>query len=190
MSSVSPVITLRIGHDLRLEPLGPEHAEEIFQLMDGDRTRLGARLPWVPLTKTVSDTTRFIEGSIGRRDVGSGGDGSGDWAIVVTIEGIRRIVGVVGLHGTLLAHRRTAIGYWVASEFEGCGYVTRSVEAVTAHCFAVGLHRVEIHCATDNRRSRSIPERLGFRLEGERRQVEWIHGQPVDHAIYARLATD
>jgi ribosomal-protein-serine acetyltransferase len=190
MSFVSPVSSLETAPDLRLEPVGPEHAAEIFQLVDENRLRLGARLPWVPLTKAISDTTHFIESSIERRDVASGGDGSGDWAIVAIIEGRRRIVGVIGLHGTLLPHRRTAIGYWVAGEFEGCGYVTRSVKAVSTHCFDVGLHRVEIHCATDNRRSRSIPERLGFRLEGERRQVEWIHGQPVDHAIYALLATD
>jgi ribosomal-protein-serine acetyltransferase len=190
MNSVSPVISLGIGHDLRLEPLGPEHAEEIFQLMDGDRTRLGVRLPWVPLTRTVSDTTRFIEGSIERRNVASGGDGSGDWAIVDTSGTARRIVGVIGLHRTNLPYRRTAIGYWVAGEFEGRGFVTRSVEAVTTHCFAVGLHRVEVHAATDNHRSRAIPERLGFRLEGELRAAEWIHDQPVDHAIYARLATD
>ena len=190
MSIVSPVITLEIEHDLRLEPLGPAHAEEIFPLMDRDRTRLGARLPWVPLTRTVTDTLGFIEGSIQRRDVASGGDGSGDWAIADISGGSRRIVGVIGLHGTNLPHRRTAIGYWVAGEFEGRGFVTRAVEAVTAHCFATGLHRVEVHAASDNHRSRAIPERLGFRMEGELRAVEWIHDRPVDHAIYARLATD
>jgi len=190
MNAVSPVITLEIGHDLHLEPLGPSHAEEIYQLMDGDRTRLGARLPWVRLTKTASDTLQFISGSIQRRDVDSGGDGSGDWAIVATSDGARQIVGVIGLHGTNLPHRRTAIGYWVAGKFEGRGFVTRAVEAVTTHCFGVGFHRVEVHAATDNHRSRAIPERLGFRLEGELRSVEWIHDRPVDHAIYARLSTD
>jgi len=190
MTAVSPIITLEIGPDLRLEPLGPSHAEEIYQRMDGDRTRLGTRLPWVRLTTTASDTLQFISGSIQRRDVDSGGDGSGDWAIMAASDGARRIVGVIGLHGTNLAHRRTAIGYWVAGEFEGRGFVTRAVEAVTRQCFGVGFHRVEVHAATDNHRSRAIPERLGFTLEGELRAVEWIHDKPIDHAIYARLATD
>ena len=60
---------------------------------------------------------------------GGGGDGSGDWAIEASVDGTPTIVGVIGLHTTRLAHRRTAIGYWIASPYEGRGFVTRAADS-------------------------------------------------------------
>lgn len=172
---------------LRLVPLQTAHASEIFQLVDRDRTRLGRRLPWVETCRERSDTLGFIAGSVIRRNRAEGGDGSGDWAIEATIEGTPTLVGVIGLHTTRLHHRRTAIGYWIGSAYEGRGFVTRAARLVADHCVEQGLHRVEIHVATDNQRSRAVAERLGFEFEGVTRAAEWIHGRPCDHAIYARI---
>ena len=44
--------------------------------------------------------------------------------------------------------------------------------------------------ATGNAKSRAVPERLGFRLEGVARQSEWLYDHYVDHAIYAMLLED
>jgi ribosomal-protein-serine acetyltransferase len=52
------------------------------------------------------------------------------------------------------------------------------------------LHRVEIQAAVDNRRSRAIPERLGFREEGVRREAERIGERYNDLAVYAMLASE
>jgi ribosomal-protein-serine acetyltransferase len=52
------------------------------------------------------------------------------------------------------------------------------------------LNRITIECATDNSRSRAIPERLGFRLEGIVRGIEWLHDHYVDHAMYGLLRSD
>ncbi len=187
MSPSTLVEPLRIDPDLRLEPLLPIHAAEVFGLVDADRIRLGARLPWVAGTRTAADTEGFIQGSIARRDTTSGGDGGGDWAIVAGRD-TSRIVGVIGLHTTRWMHRRTAIGYWIAGPFEGRGFVTRSVAALVGHLHARGMHRVEIHAAIDNDRSRAVATRCGFTLEGVCRAAEWIDGRPIDHAVFAHLA--
>ena len=192
MSPSTLVEPLRIGSDLRLEPVAPSHAPEIFRLVDADRARLGARLPWVGGTRTVADTEAFIEGSIARRDTAQGGDGGGDWAIIARIDDVQadadRIAGVIGLHTTRWAHRRTAIGYWIAGEHEGRGFVTRSVASLVPYLHGRGMHRVEIHVAVDNDRSRAVATRCGFTLEGVCRGAEWIDGRVLDHAIYAHLA--
>jgi ribosomal-protein-serine acetyltransferase len=52
------------------------------------------------------------------------------------------------------------------------------------------LNRVVIECATENTRSRGVPERLGFKLEGVTRQGEWLHDHYVDHAIYSQLSRE
>jgi ribosomal-protein-serine acetyltransferase len=189
MSPSTLVEPLEIGPDLRLEPVEARHAAEIFALVDADRDRLGARLPWVGGTRTVDDTRAFIDGSIARRDTALGGDGGGDWAMVADLDGRgERVVGVIGLHTTRWTHRRTAIGYWIAGSFEGRGVVTRSVAALTEMLHARGMHRVEIHAAVDNDRSRAVATRCGFTLEGVCRAAEWIDGRPIDHAVFAHLA--
>ena len=181
---------LAIAPDLRLSPLAVQDAPALFRLVDEDRDRLGARLPWVEFTTSESASLAFIKGSIARRDVTNGGDGSGDWAIIARLPAGERMVGVIGLHPFQWKNRHLEIGYWINGEHEGRGWITRSAEAVLAHLFRAGFHRVEIRAAADNRRSRSVAERLKFTLEGELRSVEWLHGRPIDHAVYGRLRTD
>jgi ribosomal-protein-serine acetyltransferase len=52
------------------------------------------------------------------------------------------------------------------------------------------LNRVEIVVATENRRSRAIPERLGFHEEGTLRQFQLVDGRYLDCVSYSMLATD
>lgn len=69
--------------------------------------------------------------------------------------------------------------------------MTASCRALINRAFGeLDLHRVMILCATENRRSRAIPERLGFTLEGVAREAEWLYDHFVDLAIYGLLRTD
>ncbi len=49
------------------------------------------------------------------------------------------------------------------------------------------LHRIEIHCAPANHRSRAIPERLGFREEATLRETELVGGRYLDSVVYGLL---
>lgn len=189
MPLVSPVIPLEMEENRRLEPLEPAHADSIFGLVDQDRSRLGAWLPWVAKTLAPEDSMAFIMDSKRRRDLDSGGDGSGDWAIVAETDRSARVVGVIGLHDSEPAHRRIAIGYWVNGRDEGRGHVSAAAQAVTVRCFEAGFHRVEIRARTDNTRSRAVAEGLGFEFEGVMRAAEWVGDTPHDHAVFARIAT-
>ena len=69
--------------------------------------------------------------------------------------------------------------------------MTRACRALVTHAFReLGLHRVEIRAAPGNRRSRAIPERLGFRQEGILRDAEWPYDHYVDLVVYAMLADE
>ena len=69
--------------------------------------------------------------------------------------------------------------------------MTEACRIYTCHAFATwNLNRVEIRCAVENRRSRAIPERLGFQSEGTIREAEWLYDHFVDHVIYGMLASD
>jgi ribosomal-protein-serine acetyltransferase len=69
--------------------------------------------------------------------------------------------------------------------------MTKACRFLVDYAFAeLKLNRVEIRCATGNHKSRAIPERLGFKLEGTVRQAEWLYDHFVDHALYGMLASE
>jgi ribosomal-protein-serine acetyltransferase len=83
-------------------------------------------------------------------------------------------------------NRWVALSYWLDEAHQGKGIMTASCRAFISHAFtAWKMNRITIQCATENIRSRAIPERLGFTLEGILRETEWLYDHYVDHALYA-----
>lgn len=72
-----------------------------------------------------------------------------------------------GLHRINWDVPKFEIGYWIDTRFSGNGYITEAAEAITQFAFnELNAKRVEIRCDSKNIRSRAIPERLGYTLEG------------------------
>ena len=159
-------------------------AQELFALTDRNRAHLEPWLPWVPLTTSAADSLDFIRAT--RRQFEHD---EGMQLALVDADGA--IAGVAGFHRFDWANRATSIGYWLASDRQGRGLMTAAVRALVAHAFDERrLHRIEIAAAVDNARSRAIPERLGFRAEGVRREAERHGDRYLDLVVYALLATD
>jgi ribosomal-protein-serine acetyltransferase len=157
-------------------------AEEFHRLIDANRAQLTPWMPWAA-DETPEGTLRFIR--LTRRQVA---DNDGFQAAIVC-DG--RIVGAVGFHGVDWQHRSTSIGYWLDAGHQGRGIMTGAVRALVDHALRDWeLNRVEIRVAPDNRRSRAIPERLGFRQEGVLRQAERVDDRYLDSVVYAVLASD
>jgi ribosomal-protein-serine acetyltransferase len=98
------------------------------------------------------------------------------------------LIGCIDLHQIDWANGIARIGYWLDREHTGHGIMTRAVRLLTEYAFeALDLHRIEIHVATANARSRRIPERLRFTMEGVLRQVQRLRNEYYDHAIYSLL---
>ena len=173
----------RIDDHLELRLLEERHADELFALTDKHRAYLREWLPWLDATKKVRDTVEFIKGTL-KQFAEDNGFSAGIW-----LDGA--LVGVIGLHGINRPNRWATIGYWLAEDAQGKGVMTRACRAVVDHLIGdIGLNRIGIACATENRKSRAIPERLGFKQEGIQRQVEWLYGKPLDHAVYSVLASE
>ena len=166
---------MEIGDGIELRPLDAEIADELFVAVDRNRARLGEWLAWVGWTRTVDDTRAWI---------GSTKE------IVYTIWFQGRLAGCVGYDHDAI-NDQARIGYWLTGEAEGKGIMTRAVRAILRECFEEkGLNRAEICCSAGNRRSRAIPERLGFVEEGVRRRAEKLPQGYVDLVVYGQLATE
>jgi ribosomal-protein-serine acetyltransferase len=101
------------------------------------------------------------------------------------------MAGQIGYNYFNSIDRRTELGFWLGKEFEGRGLITRACTALIDNAFdKLSMNRIEIRCGADNLKSRRIPEKLGFKLEGTARQSEWLHDRFVDLAIYAMLSSE
>jgi ribosomal-protein-serine acetyltransferase len=174
---------LPAGDDLELDLLDEAQAEELFALVDANRTYLRQWLPWLDQNTEVEHTRAFIRATRKQHEDNNG------FTCGIRLRG--RLVGVVGLHGIDRANRKTSIGYWVAQPHQGRGLVTRACAALLPYLFEeLGLNCVEIGCAVGNAKSNAIPERLGFTKEGVLRQREWLYDHFVDHVVYSLLASE
>ncbi|OIV36688.1 GNAT family N-acetyltransferase [Mangrovactinospora gilvigrisea] len=109
---------------------------------------------------------------------------------VVTLDG--RLVGQLTVAGIAWGSMCSAhIGYWVDQSVAGQGIMPTAVAMATDHClFAMGLHRVEVCIRPENRPSRRVAEKLGFREEGLRPRFLHIDGEWRDHLVYALTAEE
>jgi ribosomal-protein-serine acetyltransferase len=175
---------LRISPEAVLKQLELSDAPEMFQLTEENRSYLREWLPWVDSVQRVEDTERFIAFTIDQHARQQG--------IHYGIWYNGRLAGTLGVHGINWNNRRTEIGYWLAAKYQGKGLMTEAVAAYIDRLIfgEWKLQRVSINAATDNVKSRAIPERLGFRLEGILRCNEFLYNRYVDHAVYGLLASE
>lgn len=177
------MLTQVLSPELSLELLEPRHAEPLFRVVDRNREHLREWLPWLDVSRAPDDTLQFIRGT--QRQFGE--NNGFQTAILVGGE----IAGMIGHVRIDWAHRVAWLGYWLAREHQGRGYMTRACQAYVAHAFRdLRLNRVDIRAAVGNRRSRAIPERMGFTMEGVIRDAEWLYDHYVDHAVYGILARE
>lgn len=115
----------------------------------------------------------------------------GDWfQAAVTLTETGETVGDVVAF--LTPNGRTAeIGYTLDSAARGNGYATEAAAALIDHLVHVtGVHRLEASTHPDNVASNRVLERLGFRLEGIKRESYWVEDVVTDDAIWGLLARD
>lgn len=168
---------------LDLVLLEPRHAGMLFAVVDENRAHLRRWLPWVDATRGVSDSAAYIHATLGQF--------ARSEALTVGIFTQGALAGCIGYHPIDWMSRRAALGYWLASSFQGRGLMTRATRAMTTHAFvALGLHRMEIRAGVENKRSRQVAERAGFQFEGVSRGSEWLHDRFIDHAVYGALAPE
>lgn len=119
--------------------------------------------PWMPFAQQPADETnseiycrRCLSDFIARKD------------FVLSIydrEGTR-FIGSTGFHRPNWNVPSLHIGYWIHKDFEGQGFITETVHALTRYAFQVfKVNRLEIRCDSRNTRSLAVMKKLGFKEE-------------------------
>jgi ribosomal-protein-serine acetyltransferase len=180
MKGVFLMFIHKIDDDLYLKLVDLEDAEDMFLLVDTSREHLKEWLGWVDFTKKIEDSKEFIQGCM--RSYAE----NKSMTTVIFYKG--NAVGTAGYNTIDWSNKTAYIGYWLHKDYQGNGIMTRVAKALTDYAFEYyKLNKVDIRAAVGNKKSRSIPERLGFVQEGTIRQAEWLYDHFVDHVVYGML---
>jgi len=172
-----------IDNNLSLELLETTDAEELLNLIDSNRAYLKEWLAWLDRIKEVNDTKSFIKNT--KEQYAS------DNGFQAGIFYDNKLIGVIGIVDIDWQDKKTEIGYWIDSKYQGKGIITKSCKVIIDYAFnKLKLNKVEIHCAENNKKSQGIPKRLGFTKEGVLREAQYLYGEFVNLVIYGLLARE
>ena len=156
------------------------HSDEFYDLVQKNLERLALWCPWLGRVATPEATREFLGEKIARFADGNG------FTAGIFVGG--HLSGVIALEYIDWPNLATEIGYWIDSDVEGKGIVTSACRALLEHAFCeLKLERVQIRCASENLRSRAVPEKLGFTQEGILRGCERLRDRSVDIVVYGLL---
>lgn len=176
-------LTWSLGDGAQARPFEPDESGAIFDLVLANREHLDRWLLWSNSIQAESDAAATIAKYVTRRDAGLGFN-CGIWVG-------DRLAGGIVCRDLNPEDRNAEIGYWLGSEFTGRGLATAAATMATDYLIRIrDMHRVTMHCAGDNVRSRAIPERLGYTLDGILRESNSLNGQFYDQAVYSVLARE
>ncbi len=174
------MFSAQVDEGLELRLLELRHAKALFNLVDKNREHLSAWFHDMEKTETVEDTKKDIREALEQFAKGD------SFQLGVWFSG--ELVGAIGAQHISSVFRFAEIGYWLGVDFEGRGIATKVCRYLCAYLFEErDLNRIEIRCSEKNTKSKAIPERLGFTLEGTLRQMGYTKDGLTDYLVYGLL---
>ncbi|WNJ18009.1 GNAT family N-acetyltransferase [Pontibacter sp. G13] len=175
-----PAPVLEVAEGLALRSLEPDDEHLLYDLVERNRSHLESWLSWIEQIKTLRDCRRFVD-KTRYNDIFSG-----RWVYGVWYEDA--LVGLLDFNEGDRTLNQISIGYWLDEAHQGRGIVTRCVVKALDYVFSSEeIARILIKCATTNKKSQAIPERLGFTFEGVDKDAGTVQGKLVDMATYSML---
>ncbi|MCX9582813.1 GNAT family N-acetyltransferase [Vibrio cholerae] len=177
------MFTLDVNTDLKLALVNPEFAPIYLEIVSREREYLSQWLVWPPHASNEEFFLSFIKSSL--HDYADGK------FLVCGMIYQDKLVGNISFNSINRQLKKVEIGYWLSSEYQGKGIVSKSVLKLTDLAFTeFDMEKVQISAASENIPSRNVCERLGFSLEGIISRAENLNGRVVDHAVYGLSRTN
>lgn len=177
------MFTYKVDEEVSLKLVTHRDAEDIFELIERNRAHFRQWLGWLDVSTEIETTYQFIDANLRKFVV--------DEALDTAILYKGKIIGKIGLHTMNRGNKSAQIGYMLDENYGGKGIVTRAAKAMTdLGMYEYDLHKIEIRAAVENKKSRAVPERLGYKKEGKIRSAEWLYDEYVDHVVYGMLRSE
>ena len=174
---------LKISEAIELKTPKAGDAQAIFQILDEHRIKLQQWLPWVNRMKSEKDVVNFLKESIAFNQGGQ--------KLMAFVFFQNKLVGSLSLLRIDKKNKKAEMGYWLHPDMWRQGIMTSTCSGFIDFVFSnYPLNRLEIKTQPENIRSRAIPIRLRFRLEGRLREDTLLNGTFHDTEIFSLLKKD
>jgi RimJ/RimL family protein N-acetyltransferase len=166
-----------IGPEVHLRPLLESDATECWTWFNDPDVRRTLALRAVP--NTEANSRAFIRALDPRRDQ----------AFAITTRDGDVYVGNCALHEIHPVDRHATLGLVIGrKDYWGKGIGTEAVRLLCRYAFdELNLHRVQLSTYAINERGFRLYTRVGFKIEGRRREHVFIEGRYVDEVIMGLL---
>ncbi|MGZ3790573.1 MAG: GNAT family N-acetyltransferase [Bacteriovorax sp.] len=170
---------LIVDNEITLRQISQEFASELFSLAQNNvNEKLFYWCPGIKKTYLTKESTiaHIIDANEKFND-----DGTPDYLIFWN----KKLAGIISLSPLNADKTKSEIGYWLGSEFEGKGLISRSFPLVLEYAKnTLHLKTVELSTAVTNVRSQKLPHKFGFKREQIIPNVEILEDGPVDHILW------
>jgi ribosomal-protein-serine acetyltransferase len=147
------------GHQVALVFPEESHAAAIFAQVKKNRDLLTRWMPWTKDTKHVHDEENFLR--YARTQMIS----NKLFLLIITVDGTP--AGMIDLHDFDQMDHHASVGYWLGTDYQGLGIMTRGLSTLFAVGFnRLGLRKIQVLADVENKKSRAVPERLFCHLDG------------------------
>ncbi len=167
---------------LLLRPLQADDAADLFRIFSDPRVmRYWSSAPWQDESEALALIQRDLEGMA-----------SADYLrLGIVRKADQLVIGHCCLFKLDAQCRRAELGYGMAFDAWGQGYMHEALSALVEYAFKqMQLNRLEADIDPRNRKSQQSLERLGFQQEGFLRERWIVDGEVSDSALFGLLLAD
>ena len=156
------------GKRLLLMHLAPSmhNASLMHNVLVKNKKYLLPWMQWLNDTKSVKDTYNFVVQS----DKNWQKDKAYEYAVVLNDE----IIGMCGAVEIDITNKKAELGYWLAKDYRGNGYIMESVHVLEQELFKNGFNKIIIHTDVLNKNSVNVAKKSGYKLEAVLKQDRFL----------------
>ena len=164
---------------LNFRKLSNDDVKEVFELRSNpDTMKFIPR----PLAANVEEALKHI------KIINDNIDANTDINWAVTEKDNDKCIGILGFHRTQPEHYRTELGYMIAPEHWGKGYVTEGVKTILNYAFNVlNFHSIEAVIDSRHIASEKVLQKCSFTKEAHFKENFFYNNEFTDTVIYSLL---
>ena len=168
-----------------MRPFRPTDADETFAAVRESLTELKPWMSWAYDSYSLRDANEFIRVTRARWEEGT------LYAFVITEAKSGSVLGGCSLSHIHPVYHLCNLGYWVRTSRRGEGIAVRATKLAARYAFEkIGLIRVEIVMAVNNKPSRRVAEKAGAHYEGILHNRMVVGKQIYDAHMYSLIPQD